>query len=83
MTETYYVVKQNIEACCLLNKPNEILYKTNSIREAKQAFKNITRGKMVYPEEFNKGVYLLLSQGHYQKFPKAIRVIDTNTYPCD
>lgn len=83
MTETYFVVKQNAEGHYLLSKPNQILVTTKNRREAEQAFFYITDGKRVYPREFDKGIYLLLSIGHYQYHPKALYEIDSNVYPCD
>ena len=83
MTETYFVVKQNAEGCYLLGKPNKILVTTKDRREAERAFFNITDGKRVYPREFSKGVYILLSLGHYPRHPKALYEIDSNVYPCD
>ncbi len=81
MTETYHIVKQNAEGCYLLSKPNKILFSTKSRREAEAAFANITDGKRVYPYEFDKGVYVLLSTGHYAYHQKALYIIDTNTFP--
>ena len=81
MTETYYIVKQNVEGCCLLCKPNQILFTTKNRKDAEAAFAHMTKGKRVYPYEFEKGIYVLLSTGHYIYHPKALYVIDSNTYP--
>ena len=81
MNETYYVVKQNAEGCYLLSKPNQIMFTSKDKREAMQAFAYMTDGRRVYPREFDKGIYVLLSIGHYHYHPKALYVIDTNTYP--
>lgn len=81
MTETYHIVKQNAEGCYLLGKPNQILFTTKNRKEAYAAFANITDGKRVYPYEFEKGIYVLLSIGHYIYHPKTLYIIDTNTYP--
>ena len=81
MTETYYIVKQNVTGDLLLRKPNKILFTTKNKKEAEIAFVHMTDGKRVHPYEFEKGVYVLLSTGHYIYHPKALYVIDSNTYP--
>lgn len=81
MTEKYYVVKQNAYGYYLLGKPNKILFSSYNKREAELAFANIVRGKRVYPYEFDKGIYVLLSIGHYAAHPKALCQIDINVYP--
>ena len=50
-------------------------------KDAEAAFAHMTKGKRVYPYEFEKGIYVLLSTGHYIYHPKALYVIDSNTYP--
>ena len=81
MNETYHIVKQNAAGCFLLCKPNKILFTTKNRKEAEIAFAYMTDGKRVYPYEFEKGVYVLLSTGHYIYHPKALHIIDSNTYP--
>lgn len=81
MDETYYVVKQNADGYYLLGKPNKVIFSTKNRREAEAAFENMTNGKRVYPYEFDKGIYILLSTGHYMYHPKALYIINTNTYP--
>lgn len=80
MTETYYIVKQNIIGDLLLRKPNKILFTTKSKKEAEAAFAHMTNGKRVHPYDFKHGVYVLLSEGHYIYHPKALYIIDSNTY---
>ena len=80
MTETYYIVKQNVKGYLLLRKPNQILFTTKNKKEAEAAFAHMTDGKHVHPYEFEKGVYVLLSEGHYIYHPKALYIIDSNTY---
>ena len=80
MTETYYIVKQNITGDLLLRKPNKILFTTKNRKEAETAFAYMTDGKRVCPYEFEKGVYVLLSEGHYIYHPKSLYIIDSNTY---
>ena len=81
MTETFHVVKQNANGYYLLSKPNKVIFSSKNRKEAEVAFANITKGKQVYPYEFDKGVYVLLSTGHYTYHPKALYVIDSNAYP--
>ncbi len=81
MNETYYIVKQTIIGDLLLRKPNKILFTTKNRKEAEAAFAHMTKGKRVYPYEFEKGIYILLSTGHYIYHPKALYIIDSNTYP--
>ena len=81
MNETFHIVKQNAEGCYLLSKPNKILFSTKDRREAENAFARMTDGKRVYPRDFEKGIYVLLSTGHYAYHQKALYVIDTNIYP--
>lgn len=81
MNETYHIVKQNAAGCFLLGKPNKILFTTKNRKEAETAFAYMTDGKRVYPYEFEKGIYVLLSTGHYIYHPKALHIIDSNTYP--
>ena len=80
MTETYYIVKQNIIGDLLLCKPNQILFTTKSKKEAEAAFAHMTNGKRVHPYDFKSGVYVLLSEGHYIYHPKALYIIKSNTY---
>lgn len=80
MTETYYIVKQNITGDLLLRKPNQILFTTKSKKEAEAAFAHMTNGKRVHPYDFKHGVYVLLSEGHYIYHPKALYIIKSNTY---
>ena len=80
MTETYYIVKKNVTGDLLLRKPNQILFTTKNKKEAEIAFVHMTDGKRVYPYEFEKGVYVLLSEGHYIYHPKSLYIIDSNTY---
>ena len=81
MNETYFIVKQNAEGRYLLGEPNKILFTSKNRKEAEQAFFNMTDGQCVYPYEFDKGVYILLSLGHYALHQKALYIIDSNTYP--
>ena len=81
MNETYFVVKKSIDGCYLLNKPNKIIFSSKNLKEASLAFSNIAGNSKVYPDEFNKGIYILLSIGHYPSHPRALRVIDSNTFP--
>lgn len=80
MNETFYVVKQNVTGDLLLRKPNKILFTTKNRKEAEIAFAHMTDGKRVHPYEFKKGVYVLLSEGHYIYHPKALYIINSNTY---
>ena len=80
MNETFYIVKQNITGSLLLRKPNKILFTTKNRKEAEAAFAHMTDGKHVHPYEFEKGVYVLLSEGHYIYHPKALYIINSNTY---
>lgn len=80
MTETYYIVKQNIIGDLLLRKPNQILFTTKSKKEAEAAFTHMINGKRVHPYDFKHGVYVLLSEGHYIYHPKALYIIKSNTY---
>lgn len=80
MNETYYIVKQNVTGDLLLRKPNKILFTTKNRKEAEAAFSHMTDGKHVRPYEFEKGVYVLLSEGHYIYHPKALYIINSNTY---
>lgn len=80
MTETYYIVKQNVTGDLLLRKPNQILFTTKNKKEAEIAFAHMTYGKRVHHYEFEKGVYVLLSEGHYIYHPKSLYIIDSNTY---
>lgn len=80
MTETYYIVKQNIIGDLLLRKPNQILFTTKSKKEAEAAFAHMTNGKRVHHYDFKSGVYVLLSEGHYIYHPKALYIIKSNTY---
>lgn len=80
MTETYYIVKKNTTGDLLLRKPNQILFTTKNKKEAEIAFAHITNGKRVHPYDFEKGVYVLLSEGHYIYHPKALYIINSNTY---
>ena len=81
MTETYYVVKQNIDGVYLLSEPNKIIFTTKNRKEAEIAYKNIAGNKKVYPYEFDKGIYVLVSIGHYPLHPKTLHEINSNTYP--
>ena len=80
MTETYYIVKKNTTGDLLLRKPNKILFTTKNRKEAEVAFTYMTDGKRVHPYHFEKGVYVLLSEGHYIYHPKALYIINSNTY---
>ena len=80
MTETYYIVKKNTVGDLLLRKPNKILFTTKNRKEAEVAFTYMTDGKRVHPYDFEKGVYVLLSEGHYIYHPKALYIINSNTY---
>ena len=80
MTETYYIVKKNAVCDLLLRKPNKILFTTENKKDAEAAFAHMTKGKRVYPYEFEKGIYVLLSTGHYIYHPKALYIINSNTY---
>lgn len=80
MTETYYIVKKNTTGDLLLRKPNQILFTTKNRKEAEVAFTYMTNGKRVHPYDFEKGVYVLLSEGHYIYHPKALYIINSNTY---
>ena len=80
MTETYYIVKKNTTGDLLLRKPNKILFTTKNRKEAEVAFTYMTNGKRVHPYDFEKGVYVLLSEGHYIYHPKALYIINSNTY---
>lgn len=77
MIETYYVVKLNTDGIYLLSKPNEIMYTTKNINEAKVAFNKITNNKRV---QSNEDVYTLVSLGHYITHPKTLRIIDKNIF---
>ena len=81
MTETYYIVRQNATGTYLLGKPNKILFSTKDRREAEAAFTRMTDGQRVHSYDFNSGIYILLSAGHYVYHQKALYVIDTNVYP--
>ena len=80
MTETYYIVKKNTIGDLLLRKPNQIIFTTKNRKEAEVAFTYMTDGKRVHPYDFDKGVYVLLSEGHYIYHPKALYIINSNTY---
>ena len=80
MNETFYIVKQNVTGDLLLRKPNQILFTTKNRKEAEIAFAHMTDGKRVHPYEFEKGVYVLLSECHYIYHPKALYIINSNTY---
>lgn len=81
MTETYHLVKQNAPGCFILNKPNRVLFSTKSRKEAETAFYNIAGSDRVFPNEFEKGIYVLVSTGHYPTHPKALYEIMSNVYP--
>ena len=59
---------------------NQILFTTKNRKEAEVAFTYMTDGKRVHPYDFEKGVYVLLSEGHYIYHPKALYIINSNTY---
>ena len=80
MNETYYIVKKNTAGDLLLRKPNKILFTTKNRKEAEVAFTYMTDGKRVHPYDFENGVYVLLSEGHYIYHPKALYIINSNTY---
>ena len=80
MTETYYIVKKNTIGDLLLRKPNQIIFTTKNRKEAEVAFTYMTDGKRVHPYDFDKGVYVLLSEGHYIYHQKALYIINSNTY---
>lgn len=80
MTETYYIVKKNTIGDLLLRKPNQIIFTTKNRKEAEVAFTYMTDGKRVHPYDFDKGIYVLLSEGHYIYHPKALYIINSNTY---
>ena len=80
MNETYYIVKKNTTGDLLLRKPNQILFTTKNRKEAEVAFTYMTDGKRVHPYDFENGVYVLFSEGHYIYHPKALYIINSNTY---
>lgn len=80
MNETYYIVKKNTIGDLLLRKPNQILFTTKNRKEAEVAFTYMTDGKRVHPYDFENDVYVLLSEGHYIYHPKALYIINSNTY---
>ena len=80
MTETYYIVKKNTIGDLLLRKPNQIIFTTKNRKEAEVAFTYMTDGKRVHPYDFDKGIYVLLSEGHYIYHQKALYIINSNTY---
>ena len=80
MNETYYIVKKNTTDDLLLRKPNKILFTTKNRKEAEVAFTYMTDGKRVHPYDFENGVYVLFSEGHYIYHPKALYIINSNTY---
>lgn len=80
MNETYYIVKKNTTGDLLLRKPNQILFTTKNRKEAEVAFTYMTDGKCVHPYDFENGVYVLFSEGHYIYHPKALYIINSNTY---
>lgn len=81
MTETYHVVQQVREGVCLLKEPNKVLFTSKSLKDATDYFNTLTKGHRVYPYEFDKGIYVLLSEHHYLKHPKALYIIHENTFP--
>lgn len=81
MNETYYLVKQNKEGVYLLSEPNKVLFSTKDRAEAETAYRNIAGNKRVYPYEFDKGIYVLVSLGHYPLHPKTLYEINSNTFP--
>lgn len=81
MTEMYYLVKQNKDGVYLLSEPNKVLFSTKDRKEAEIAYRNVTGDKKVFPDEFKKGIYVLVSIGHYPLHPKTLYEIHSNTYP--
>lgn len=81
MTEIYHVVQQTRDGVCLLKEPNKILFTSKSLKDAQDYYDSLTNGKIVYPYEFDEGIYVLLSEHHYLKHPEALYVIHTNTFP--
>lgn len=81
MTETYHVVQQVREGVFLLKEPNKVLFTNKSLKDAQSYYDSLTGGKRVYPYEFDKGIYVLLSEHHYLNHPKALYIIHENTFP--
>lgn len=81
MTEIYYVIKQNTIGKYLLDTPNEILLKTNNKDVAITRFRILTGDKVVHPSDLNKGVYKVVSLGHYKLYPKTLYEVVSNTLP--
>ena len=79
--ETYYVIRQNVSGHYLLNKPNKILFSTKNKKEAEMYFNSLVGSDRVFPDEFDKGIYKLVSIGHYPLHPKALLEINSNVYP--
>jgi len=81
MNETYHLVKQNVAGHYLLSKPNQVIFSTKNRKEAETAFNNIAGHYRVFPNDFDKGIYILVSTGHYPLHPKTLFEINSNIYP--